>query len=104
MGLMLLCNNFIEYDNEKEISSLFAKWTKDINSCRDFRVEAIAYYCGEVHKKINGFLRGTAEIGPFFSLIILFFIEPFLFMSLRLFFLKWICMVHIWRKVFLVQV
>lgn len=65
MGLMLLRNNYIEYYNEKEISSLFAKWTKDINSCRDFRVEAIAYYCGEVHKKINGFLRGTAEIGSF---------------------------------------
>ena len=47
MGLTLLRNNYIEYDNEKEISSLFAKWTKDINSCRDFRVEAIAYYCGE---------------------------------------------------------
>ena len=47
------------------VLGLFAKWTKDINSCRDFRVEAIAYYCGEVHKKINGFLRGTAEIGPF---------------------------------------
>lgn len=65
MGLMLLCNNFIEYDNEKEISSLFAKWTKDINSCRDFRIEAIVNYCGYVHEKINGFLRGTAKIGPF---------------------------------------
>lgn len=64
---MLLRDNFVEYDNESEISNLFSKWTKDINSSRDIRIEAIAYYCGDVHDIINGFLRGTAKIGPFLT-------------------------------------
>ena len=65
MGLMLFRNNFMEYVNEREMSNLFSKWSEDINNCRDLRVEAIANYCGYVHEKINGFLRGTAEIGQF---------------------------------------
>ena len=35
---MLLRDNFVEYDNESEISNLFSKWTKDINSSRDIQV------------------------------------------------------------------
>lgn len=62
---MLLRNNYIEYDSDRVMSNLFSKWTKDINSYRDIRIEAIANYCGYVHEKINGFLRGTAKIGPF---------------------------------------
>lgn len=58
-------NNYIEYDTEQEISDAYLEWSKDINTHRDIRINAIAYYCGYTHENINAFLRGTAEIGPF---------------------------------------
>lgn len=63
--MMMLRNNYIEYVNEQEISDVFGEWSKDINTHKDIRIDAIAYYCGYTHENINGFLRGTAEIGPF---------------------------------------
>lgn len=63
--MMKLCNNYIEYDNEQEMSDVFFKWSKDINTHRDIRIDAIANYCGYIHGNINGFLRGMAKIGQF---------------------------------------
>lgn len=54
-----------EYDNPKEMSDYYSEWSEDINNSKDHRILAIENYCGFIHEKINGYLRGYAKIGPF---------------------------------------
>lgn len=65
MKLSNLGNYYLEYDNGKELSDIYYEWSRDINNQRNIWIEAIENYCGSVHKNINGFLRGMAEIYPF---------------------------------------
>lgn len=65
LGKYRMSVEYKEYDNPKEMLDYYSEWSKDINDNKDHRILAIENYCGFVHEKINGYMRGLAKLGPF---------------------------------------